>query len=67
MTAPPLPVVDDGRCTGCGECVAVCPTACLALAHALPWLPRPRDCVSCGACEAVCPADAVRLVPPGGG
>jgi Na+-translocating ferredoxin:NAD+ oxidoreductase RNF subunit RnfB len=40
-----LPVVSAARCTGCGDCVAVCPTHCLALAGRLPWLPRPLDCV----------------------
>lgn len=56
-----LPVVDTARCTGCGDCVAVCPTQCLALAGRLPWLPRPLDCVSCAACELVCPTAAIRL------
>lgn len=67
MTPAPLPVVDEARCVGTGACVAACPTAALAMAGPLPWLPRPADCVGCGACVAVCPADAVRLVPPGGG
>ena len=56
-----LPVLDSSRCTGCGDCVAVCPADCLAMAGPRPWLPRPRDCVSCSACELVCPTDAIRL------
>jgi NAD-dependent dihydropyrimidine dehydrogenase PreA subunit len=59
-----LPELDATRCTGCGDCVAVCPTDCLALAGPLPWLPRPADCVRCGLCVLVCPADALRLDPP---
>jgi NAD-dependent dihydropyrimidine dehydrogenase PreA subunit len=59
-----LPLLDETRCTGCGDCVAVCPTDCLALAGALPWLPRPGDCVSCGLCVAVCPAGALCLAAP---
>src|SRR6516162_1614447 len=42
-----LPVLDSARCTGCGDCVAVCPTECLAMAGPQPWMPRPRECVSC--------------------
>ena len=56
-----LPVLDAARCIGCGDCVALCPTACLAMADHLPWLPRPADCVLCGICELVCPADAIAL------
>ena len=41
MTRPrirELPVLNESRCTGCGDCVAVCPTRCLAMAGPLPWL-----------------------------
>jgi formate hydrogenlyase subunit 6/NADH:ubiquinone oxidoreductase subunit I len=56
-----LPVLDAARCTGCGDCVAACPTDCLAMAGPRPWLPRPADCISCTACELVCPADAITV------
>jgi NAD-dependent dihydropyrimidine dehydrogenase PreA subunit len=56
-----LPVLDVTRCTGCGDCVSVCPADCLAMSGERPWLPRPRDCVSCSACELVCPTDAIQL------
>jgi formate hydrogenlyase subunit 6/NADH:ubiquinone oxidoreductase subunit I len=56
-----LPVLDETLCTGCGLCVAVCPTNCLAMLGHLPCLPRPRDCVSCGLCAAVCPANALAM------
>lgn len=61
---PELPLLDETRCTGCGDCVAVCPTACLEMTDPIPWLPRPLECVSCGLCEQVCPADALRLAGP---
>ncbi len=56
-----LPALDETRCTGCGDCVRVCPADCLEMVGTLPWLPRPADCVQCALCAAVCPVDAVRL------
>jgi ferredoxin len=55
----PLPALDERRCTGCGWCVLVCPTDCLALAGPLPWMPRPLDCIRCAACAVVCPTTAI--------
>jgi MinD superfamily P-loop ATPase len=58
-----LPVLDPARCTGCGDCVAVCPTGCLEMLGPQPWLPRPLDCISCTACVLVCPAQAIEMRP----
>jgi NAD-dependent dihydropyrimidine dehydrogenase PreA subunit len=58
-----LPLLDPTRCTGCGDCVTICPTDCLEMAGAgEPWLPRPADCISCTACVLICPAHALTLV-----
>jgi NAD-dependent dihydropyrimidine dehydrogenase PreA subunit len=54
-----LPILDERRCTGCGDCVVVCPTNCLAMLGVTPWLSRPRDCVSCSLCVLICPDDAL--------
>jgi NAD-dependent dihydropyrimidine dehydrogenase PreA subunit len=58
-----LPLLDETRCTGCGDCVATCPVECLAMAGPTPWLPRPDDCVSCALCVLVCPDAALTLAP----
>ena len=58
-----LPLLNAGRCTGCGDCVAVCPSACLEMDGPLPWLPRPAHCISCSLCVLVCPAQALEMVP----
>jgi formate hydrogenlyase subunit 6/NADH:ubiquinone oxidoreductase subunit I len=58
-----LPLLNEMRCSGCGDCVAVCPTECLEMAGPLPWLPRPLDCVACALCVVVCPTAALTLAP----
>jgi formate hydrogenlyase subunit 6/NADH:ubiquinone oxidoreductase subunit I len=65
LFATELPALDETRCVGCGDCVAVCPTGCLAKAGPLPWLPRPADCISCTACVLVCPTAALRMADAG--
>ena len=61
-----LPVLDETRCSGCGDCVRACPAGCLEMTGRLPWLPRPGDCVRCGLCAEVCPTGAIRLAAPEG-
>jgi NAD-dependent dihydropyrimidine dehydrogenase PreA subunit len=56
-----LPVVNPTRCTACGDCVSLCPTACIEMSGTRPWLPRPRECIACGACALVCAADALKM------
>jgi NAD-dependent dihydropyrimidine dehydrogenase PreA subunit len=59
-----LPQVDETRCTGCGDCVVVCPVDCLQMAGPLPWLVRPLHCISCSLCVLICPDDALQMVEP---
>lgn len=58
-----LPLLDETRCTGCAECVAVCPTDCLEMSGPNPWLARPRDCISCSLCVLLCPTGALTMAP----
>lgn len=58
-----LPILDVRKCTGCGDCIAICPTDCLEVDRGLPWLPRPLDCISCSACVVICPVNALTLAP----
>jgi len=62
LTEPELPAVNETLCTGCGDCVGACPTSCLEIAGAIPWLPRPGACISCTLCVLICPADALEMV-----
>jgi formate hydrogenlyase subunit 6/NADH:ubiquinone oxidoreductase subunit I len=58
-----LPLLDETRCTSCGDCVLLCPTACLEVGDPLPWLPRPHECIACSLCALICPDDAISMVP----
>lgn len=60
-TEPWLPIIEYAICTGCGDCVAVCPTDTLALRDGVAALDKPELCIYCDLCEAVCPVDAVSL------
>jgi len=59
-----LPLLDETRCSSCTDCVVVCPTNCLTMRGAIPFLERPLDCVSCGLCVLVCPSAALSLTEP---
>jgi NAD-dependent dihydropyrimidine dehydrogenase PreA subunit len=50
------------KCTGCGDCVEVCPQQCYVLGddgksrHAFS-----ERCMECGACRLNCPAEAISV------
>ena len=64
-----LPGLDEGKCTGCGRCVSVCPIGAVALISAAD--PRKRTkkkarvdedaCLGCGVCVRSCKAGAMSL------
>jgi pyruvate formate lyase activating enzyme len=54
-------IVISQRCTGCGECRAVCPFGeVIAGEGALP--PRPEQCTLCAACVDACPTGARQMM-----
>lgn len=51
------------RCTGCGTCVAACPTRVFDMTPAGPVIARREDCQTCFLCELYCPVDALYVGP----
>lgn len=56
-----LPLIDQQRCTGCGDCIEQCPEKALALVADKAVLAYPEQCSYCQICEDLCPADAIDL------
>jgi ferredoxin len=56
-----LPIIDEDVCTGCGDCITVCPTTALMLVNGVAVLAQPNTCNYSGYCETVCPVEAIAL------
>ena len=52
--------VDKSKCTGCGECIDVCPVEALTIANSLCVVDE-GNCADCGACIDVCESGALSL------
>jgi len=52
---------DQERCTGCGQCVDICPVQVIKMEGDFPVVDK-EWCIGCGVCAAPCPVSAVRLV-----
>lgn len=57
---PHGPNIDQGKCTGCGLCLTVCPDQTLSLLSGKAVVSGDR-CLACGHCHAVCPTQAITL------
>lgn len=56
-----LPQIDEDVCTGCGDCIVVCPTDALALVGDIAIVIDPLACNYSGKCETICPVEAIAL------
>ncbi len=55
--------LDEGACTGCGECLLVCPRGVLTVAGRKAVLSDRDACIECGACALNCPVGAISVKP----
>ena len=49
-----LPVTDENKCTGCGECQSVCPMGC----YRESLVEAQGTCIKCQGCVRICPVGA---------
>lgn len=58
---PEIAEIDPARCTGCGQCVPLCPYGALALdeVQSIATINEAR-CAGCGTCVAACPGGAAQ-------
>ena len=61
MTSDWIPQIDLKKCTGCGDCVAVCPTGAVGWLAGKAAVIHPALCTYCAVCEEVCPVGAIEL------
>jgi Pyruvate/2-oxoacid:ferredoxin oxidoreductase delta subunit len=52
---------DEEKCSGCGQCVDICPVQVIKMEGDFPVIDK-EWCIGCGVCAAPCPTSAVRLV-----
>jgi len=53
--------IDTRACTGCGLCVAFCPTDVFDMAAGTPLAARQQDCWGCETCVGQCPEHALSI------
>jgi NAD-dependent dihydropyrimidine dehydrogenase PreA subunit len=53
--------LDRERCTGCRECIEVCPHAVFAMEAGKATIIDKAGCMECGACMKNCAAGAIRV------
>lgn len=53
---------DPDRCTGCGECVDICPVKAVVVEDGLAVVDK-EWCIGCGVCATRCDFDAISMEP----
>ncbi len=53
--------IDADKCTGCGECVDICPVEVYEMVDGKSDPVKAEDCLGCESCIEVCEFDAVSV------
>jgi len=53
--------IDKDKCTGCGECVDICPAEVFELVDKKSEPANIDECLGCESCVETCPEDAITL------
>jgi len=51
--------VDTDKCTGCGECVDICPVSVFEMTDGKSEVVAADECLGCESCTGVCEFDAI--------
>ncbi|WP_309492346.1 4Fe-4S dicluster domain-containing protein [Candidatus Hecatella orcuttiae] len=58
----------EGKCTGCGLCVKLCPSGSWVLSEGTArWMHGMERCFECGTCYHLCQTEAIKWRYPRGG
>jgi NAD-dependent dihydropyrimidine dehydrogenase PreA subunit len=55
------PIVNRETCSGCANCVEICPNEVYVLEQDKSDPARPEDCIECWACVKQCPSESICL------
>ncbi len=53
--------MDQGKCSGCGMCLEVCPQQVFTYAENVSWITDRDACMECSACARNCPRQAIKV------
>jgi ferredoxin len=56
-----LRATNEDECSGCGECIDICPIDAVKMENDMPLVDLDW-CIGCGVCSKKCPNDAIKMM-----